>query len=52
MKKVNCPMCLNSSGFVIFTGRYNQICDCCSGRGLISIIKYNKIKKIYGGLIR
>lgn len=51
MKKEDCPMCFNSSGYTVFTGRCTQKCDTCNGSGNITKAKHKKLKKIYGDLI-
>lgn len=53
MVKVDYPLCFNSSGYTVFTGRRSsQKCDCCNGTGYIGQGKYDKLKIIYGGLIK
>lgn len=47
---VDCPMCLFSSGTVA-NGRGTK-CSTCSGTGRIRKTIYNRLKKIYGDLIR
>ncbi len=48
--KVDCPMCLNSSGFKPFMGG-GQKCEDCDGTGKISKTKFKKLKSTYGDLI-
>lgn len=49
---IDCPMCLNSSGFLPFTsGGKSQDCGDCNVTGKVSKKKYNELKEKYGDLI-
>lgn len=50
--KVDCPMCLNSSGIKPFVYPHrSQVCEDCNGSGKVSKTKFKKLKAIYGDLI-
>ena len=45
--KIDCPMCLFSSGVVPYTGSHNQTCSGCFGTGKISKHRLAELKEIY-----